>query len=195
MKLNWTTFLVFMLFISSCGKAVSQRQPQENQNKISIKNEADHLPSMTSIGYENKHLGLCGSKDWNEEEIYKKYSKVENTRSRRVKFLLNVAVCNDLSENYSLALKDAENIVYLSDILNDYSEEYVVALSMLATHSFADELQSAWAYSRLRQEGLMLYDHIERTEVKNKGEVSMKELKHMDYFRHQRLEKFEQRKR
>lgn len=194
MILKWPFFLLSIFLITSCVEAVPQQQSLETNNVISGKNEADYIPSMTSVGYENKHIGLCGSKNWTEEKIYKKYSRIENIRTKRVKFLLNVAVCNDLSGNYGLALKDAESIVYLSDIWNDYSEEYVVALSMLATHSFADELQSAWAYSRLRQEDLTLYDNVERTAIKNKGKIAGGELTHMDYFRFQRLEKFKETK-
>jgi len=190
--MNKLKFLIVIcsFLMSSCGESNSIKQPKLIENSTSEKSETDYLPLMTSIGYENKNLGLCGSKNWTEEAIYKKYAQIDDIRSRRVKFLLNVAVCNDLSGNYNLALKDAENIVYLSDIWSDYGEEYVVALSMLATHSFADELQSAWAYSRLRQEGLVLYDNIQRTEINNKGNISRNELKHMDYFRFKRLDKF-----
>ncbi|PHR55672.1 MAG: hypothetical protein COA43_15065 [Robiginitomaculum sp.] len=154
-----------------------------------MKNPKNFFPSLASIAYKKNHTLSCGnSKIIDEQRLYDKLKYVTDEHVKQARFLLHVAVCNDLAYNFSKAIRDAQSVVFIEDIRGQKSEELEIALSLLATHVFGGYDIQAWAHYRLKSGGLVLRDGFKRSDERNGRAIKSRVRSNLVIFFNFRLE-------
>jgi len=194
--------LFFSLFTAACSRQPGKMNVENQQIKINIPNiepfivpPEDYPATVTAVLFYKENPRMCGDlAALDEAEVYRKTSFIDEPNERKIEFLVRMSICNNLIQNHSASLRDAKSAVYLSEIHDVYNKNYTVMLSLIATHELAVSDDRAWAYSRLSQKGLALYEFHERSIEKNAEMTERRQRLEVFHFWRRRTEGFKDKR-